>query len=128
MHTACYSPREGTVSATWPDDVPQEVKEERLHRVEALQEPIATRRNAAFMYTTVEVLIEDSQSARKNTPQWRGRTRSGKLVYLPREAEDRRGQLLRTRVVKTSPWALQSRPGIERRGILSYMVTKGHDR
>jgi tRNA-2-methylthio-N6-dimethylallyladenosine synthase len=110
VHTACYSPREGTVSATWEDDVPQEVKEERLHRVEALQEPIARRRNATFMDATVEVLIEDAQSARKDTPQWRGRTRSGKLVYLPRDTEDRRGQLLPARVVKTSPWALQAVP------------------
>jgi tRNA-2-methylthio-N6-dimethylallyladenosine synthase len=110
VHTACYSPREGTVSATWQDDLPEEAKEERLHRVELLQEPIAARRNAAFMDTTVEVLIEDSQSARKDTPQWRGRTRSGKLVYLPRAAVDRRGELLRARVVKTSPWALQAVP------------------
>ncbi len=110
VHTACYSPRKGTVSATWADDVPQEIKEERLHRVEALQEPIAARRNAAFMDTMVEVLIEDSQSARKDTPQWRGRTRSGRLVYLPRETEDRRGHLLHARVVKTSPWALQAVP------------------
>ena len=110
VHTACYSPREGTVSATWEDDVPQALKEERLHRVEALQEPIAARRNAAFMDTTVEVLIEDAQSARKDTPQWRGRSRSGKLVYVPREVEDRRGQIVRARVVKTSAWALQAVP------------------
>lgn len=31
-----YSPRPGTVSAEWPDDVPNEVKEERLQRVLAL--------------------------------------------------------------------------------------------
>ncbi len=110
VHTACYSPREGTVSATWDDDIPQEVKEERLHRVEALQEPIAARRNAAFLDTTVEALIEDAQSARKDTPQWRGRTRSGKLVYMPRGVEMLRGRLVRARVVKTSPWALQAVP------------------
>jgi tRNA-2-methylthio-N6-dimethylallyladenosine synthase len=110
VHTACYSPREGTVSATWDDDIPQEVKEERLHRVEALQEPIATRRNETFLDTTVDVLIEDAQSARKDTPQWRGRTRSSKLVYLPRQAEDLRGQVVRARIIKTSPWALQAVP------------------
>jgi tRNA-2-methylthio-N6-dimethylallyladenosine synthase len=107
VHTACYSPREGTVSATWDDDVPQEVKEERRHRVEALQEEIARGYNEALVGATVEVLVEDTQSARRDVPQWRGRTRTGKLVYIPREEENLRGRLVDVRIEKASPWALQ---------------------
>jgi tRNA-2-methylthio-N6-dimethylallyladenosine synthase len=107
VHTACYSPREGTVSATWDDDIPQDVKEERQQRLEALQEQIATRRNERLQHTIVEVLVEDTQSARRDIPQWRGRTRTGKLVYLPREEKDLRGHLVQARIEKTSPWALQ---------------------
>jgi tRNA-2-methylthio-N6-dimethylallyladenosine synthase len=110
VHTACYSPRAGTVSATWDDDVPHEVKEERRRRVEIQQEQIAAEHNAALMGTTVEVLIEDTQSARRDVAQWRGRTRTGKLVYIPREGEGLRGHLVRVRIEKTSPWALQGVP------------------
>ena len=84
VHAACYSPREGTVSATWEDDVPQEIKEERRKRVEAQQRSIATATNEALQGATLEVLIEDAQSARRDVPQWRGRTRGGKLVYILR--------------------------------------------
>jgi tRNA-2-methylthio-N6-dimethylallyladenosine synthase len=110
VHTACYSPRQGTVSATWEDDVTQEVKEERLHRLEIVQEQIATSRNEKLLHQIVEVLVEDTQSARRDVQQWRGRTRTGKLVYLPRREEDLRGRLVRTLIEKTSPWALQGVP------------------
>jgi tRNA-2-methylthio-N6-dimethylallyladenosine synthase len=110
VHTAAYSPRQGTVSATWEDDVPAEVKDDRLQRVEALQEPIAAARNARMLDTTLQVLIEDTQSARRDVPQWRGRTRTGKLVYVPRAEADLRGTLAQARIVKTSPWALQGQP------------------
>jgi tRNA-2-methylthio-N6-dimethylallyladenosine synthase len=108
VHTACYSPREGTVSATWDDDVPPDVKEERRRRVEAQQEAIAARHNAALVGDVVEILVESTQSARKDVPQWRGRTRTNRLVFLPRaESEDLRGRLVEARIVTSSPWALQ---------------------
>jgi tRNA-2-methylthio-N6-dimethylallyladenosine synthase len=110
VHSACYSPREGTVSATWPDDVPREIKEDRQKRLEAQQEDLMRRQNEALLHTTLEVLIEDSQSARRDVPQWRGRGRTGKLVYLPRQEEDLRGRVLSVRIEKTSPWALQGVP------------------
>lgn len=110
VHSACYSPRQGTVSATWEDDVPQEVKEERQRRVDALHERIAGEHNAALVDTVVDVLIEDTQSARRDLPQWRGRTRTGKLVYVPRGDESLRGRVLPVRITKSSPWALQGLP------------------
>jgi len=110
VHSACYSPRQGTVSATWVDDVPQAVKEERQQRLESLQTQIATARNEQLIGSIVEVLVEDTQSARRDLPQWRGRTRTAKLVYLPRAAQDLRGRLVPVRIEKTSPWALQGVP------------------
>ena len=107
VHAACYSPREGTVSATWDDDVPAEQKDERRKRVEAQQLSIATATNEALHATVVEVLVEDTQSARRDVPQWRGRTRGGKLIYIPRTEQDLRGALISVRIEKTSPWALQ---------------------
>ena len=110
VHSACYSPRQGTVSATWEDDVPQAVKEARQRRVDALYERIAEEQSARLLHTTIEVLIEDTQSARRDVPQWRGRTRTGKLVYIPRGEESLRGKLMAVRIEKASPWALQGVP------------------
>ncbi len=107
VHVACYSPRHGTVSASWDDDVPQEEKEERRRRLERQQEETQRRINARLQDTVQEILVEDSQSHRQDVPQWRGRTRTNKLVFIPREDEDLVGQLVPARITKTSPWALQ---------------------
>jgi tRNA-2-methylthio-N6-dimethylallyladenosine synthase len=107
VHVACYSPRHGTVSASWDDDVPQEEKEERRRRLERQQEDTQTRLNARLQDTVQEILIEDSQSHRQDLPQWRGRTRTNKLVFIPREDEDLVGRTVPARIIKTSPWALQ---------------------
>ena len=107
VHVACYSPRQGTVSASWDDDVPHEEKEERRRRLERLQEEIQAQINAGLQDQVVEVLIEDSQSHRQDQPQWRGRTRTNKLVFIPRGDENLVGQVVDARISKTSPWALQ---------------------
>jgi tRNA-2-methylthio-N6-dimethylallyladenosine synthase len=107
VHVACYSPRQGTVSASWDDDVPQDEKEERRRRVERVQEEIQARLNARLQDQVVEILVEDSQSHRQDVPQWRGRTRTNKLVFIPRGAENLMGRLVPVRITKTSPWALQ---------------------
>ena len=107
VHVACYSPRQGTVSASWEDDVPHEEKEERRRRVERLQEEIQAGLNARLQDQVAEILVEDSQSHRQDVPQWRGRTRTNKLVFIPRGDENLVGQLVPVRITKTSPWALQ---------------------
>jgi len=107
IHAACYSPRQGTVSASWDDDVPQEEKEERRRRLDLRQEETQTRLNARLLDTVQDILIEDSQSHRQDLPQWRGRTRTNKLVFIPRGDDDLIGRTVPARITKTSPWALQ---------------------
>ncbi len=53
-----YSPRPGTVASEMEDDVPREVKEERLARVIALQEEINRENMAAYVDSVQEVLID----------------------------------------------------------------------
>lgn len=53
-----YSPRPGTVAAELEDDVPREVKEERLARVIALQNEISEEKMASLHGTVQEVLID----------------------------------------------------------------------
>jgi ribosomal protein S12 methylthiotransferase len=53
-----YSHEEGTGSAELPDDVPQEVKDERRSRLLELQQTIAFEANREMLGRTVEVVVE----------------------------------------------------------------------
>jgi tRNA-2-methylthio-N6-dimethylallyladenosine synthase len=101
VHVAMYSPRPGTVAATWPDDVPRAEKKRRLHAVEELQKEIAAQINARLLGRTVEVLVEGQKGGK-----WYGRTRTNKLTFFT-APEPLGGQLVQVRVTETSPWALQ---------------------
>lgn len=53
-----FSPEEGTAAALMPDQVPQEVKQERLNRLMETQRAVSRARNERRVGTKVEVLIE----------------------------------------------------------------------
>lgn len=76
--TFIYSPREGTPAAKMKDDVPMEVKKERLQRLNQLQDEISRRKNEALRGQVVEVLVEGE--SKKDPNVLSGRTRSNKLV------------------------------------------------
>jgi tRNA-2-methylthio-N6-dimethylallyladenosine synthase len=102
VHVAAYSPRTGTMAARrLKDDVPAEEKKRRLDGVERLQTDIATDINIRLLDKTVEILVEGRKKGK-----WYGRTRSDKLVFYS-HPDDRRGQLVKVRIDKTSPWSLQ---------------------
>jgi len=104
VHVAAYSPRPGTIaSRKFEDDVPAAEKRRRREMVESLQEAIATEINRKLLGQTVEILVEGRKKGK-----WQGRTRTNKLVFFSDEA-DRLGQLVKVKVGKTSPWALQGR-------------------
>ncbi|MBX3011360.1 MAG: 30S ribosomal protein S12 methylthiotransferase RimO [Caldilineaceae bacterium] len=53
-----FSPEPGTPSATMPDQVPDEVKQERYDRLMAAQQPISLRKNQAQVGKRLEILVE----------------------------------------------------------------------
>ena len=54
-----YSERPGTLaSRTMPDNIPEDVKQQRLDRLMALQEEIALENNEKMIGQTVKVLID----------------------------------------------------------------------
>lgn len=110
VHVACYSVRPGTEAArTLTDDVPQDVKKARLKEIEALQQRVLGEMNEALIGRAVEVLVEDDASKvnRTGAPQWRGRTRQNKLMYFPAGETELRGEEVKVRVERVTPWALQ---------------------
>jgi tRNA-2-methylthio-N6-dimethylallyladenosine synthase len=101
VHVAAYSVRPGTIAARkMEDDVPQAVKMERLHIVEALQEQIGTEINAKLLGTTQEVLVESRKEGK-----WMGRNRRNKIVHFI--GPSKKGQLTDVEIQHTSPWSLQ---------------------
>ena len=76
-----YSARKGTPAIRWKDDVPEEVKEERLQRLITLQNEIAAKQRQKFLGTSVEVLVE--KKSIKDGDYLKGRTRCWKNVIFP---------------------------------------------
>lgn len=103
FHLARYSPRPGTVSARrMDDDVPEDVKRDRLHALDALQATVAGEINQGLVGTLTEVLVEEQHKGK-----WRGRNRNNKIVFFE-DAADWKGRLARVRVTKASPWSMQA--------------------
>ncbi len=104
VHVAAYSPRSGTIAwRKYEDSVPQDVKKERLRKVEQLQASVAGEINSGYIGKEVEVLVEGNKKGK-----WYGRTESNKLVFFQDDA-DCSGKLVKVSIEKTSPWALQGK-------------------
>jgi tRNA-2-methylthio-N6-dimethylallyladenosine synthase len=75
-----YSPRKGTPAMRWADDIPEEVKQERLQRLIKLQSEIETEDRKKMLGQTYEVLVE-----RKNRDETvvKGRTRCWQKIVFP---------------------------------------------
>lgn len=104
VHLAMYSPRPGTLSARWEDDVPSEEKHRRHQALERLQERVCTELNATRLGERYEVLVEGKSKGR-----WTGRTRGNTLVHFDGEG-DLVGKLMDVKITRTSPWFLMGEP------------------
>jgi tRNA-2-methylthio-N6-dimethylallyladenosine synthase len=76
--TFVYSPRRGTEAATLPDQVPHEVKVERMERLVEVIQRRALERAQRFVGRTMDVLVEGP--SRTDPSRIRGRTRHNKVV------------------------------------------------
>ena len=83
--TFIYSPRRGTEAAEMADQVPEEVKHERLERLVDVVQRIAAERNAARVGSREEVLVEGT--SRTDATLLRGRTRGNVTVNFAGSAE-----------------------------------------
>ena len=98
-YTFKYSPREGTESASMPDDVPEAVKDERLARLNALCDGLTEDALAARVGTVVEVLDETGGF---------GRTRDGFKAAWDGPGEP--GRMVMVRIAGTSKRILKGEP------------------
>lgn len=75
-----YSPRKGTPAMRWKDDIPEDVKQDRLQRLIALQDEIYTNHRQQLLGTEIEVLVEKQNF--KDSSLLKGRSRCWKNVLF----------------------------------------------
>jgi tRNA-2-methylthio-N6-dimethylallyladenosine synthase len=77
-----YSARQGTPAFRWKDDIPEEVKQDRLQRLLTLYHEICAEERATLLGSQMEVLVERRN---KDGKHLKGRSRCWKSVIFPGE-------------------------------------------
>jgi tRNA-2-methylthio-N6-dimethylallyladenosine synthase len=100
VHQAMYSPRPGTLSARWEDEIPWREKRRRHQAIEDLQTKISAELNQRYHGQVLEVLVDGKQRGR-----WRGRSRGNTLVFFDSPG-DWIGRTARVRITEPMTWYL----------------------
>ena len=104
VHIAAYSTRCGTIAAkTMVDDIAIQIKEERLSKLEILQERISSEINSALIGSIQEVLFTDLKNNK-----WQGRNRNDKLVFVTCQ-QNLLGQTRQVEITSSGPWSLNGK-------------------
>ncbi len=104
LNTFAYSPRPNTEASRWSNQIPDEIKQERLQIVQRLASQHAAERSSRYLDKTVEVLVEERNP--KIINQVMGRTRQGRLVFFDGSINDLIGKLVEVEIKETRPWSL----------------------
>jgi tRNA-2-methylthio-N6-dimethylallyladenosine synthase len=101
-----YSPRPQTRAATFTDQVPEDVKAERLARLQALQDELTRLSHARLVGQEQEVLVEGR--SKRSPEEVCGRLRTNQVVNFigPPELV---GQLIRVIITEARPHSLKGR-------------------
>lgn len=104
-----YSSRRDTPAAMMPDQVPQELREERNHRLLETINTIGKQRYDALIGQQLQILVEGP--SKKNSARYTGRTRCNKIVLFD-GGERHRGQLMDVKIERTGSFTLYGDPAI----------------
>lgn len=100
-----YSPRSGTEAARYEDQVPDEVKKERLNRLNQLQYEISLEKNQTLEGSEMTVLVDGPST--RDPRVLRCRSRTNKLVLVP-GPEIYRDRFVRVRVGRAETFQLRA--------------------
>ncbi|MCS7287430.1 MAG: 30S ribosomal protein S12 methylthiotransferase RimO [Anaerolineae bacterium] len=99
-----YSREEGTPAASLPDQVPEEVKEERYRRLMAVQQHISYRKNQEFVGKRLEILVEGYGEGLSVGRSYRDAPEIDGLVLV--EGKLNPGEIVQVRIVKALEYDL----------------------
>ena len=111
-YTFKYSIRPGTPAATFPDQVPAEVVQERYLRLQDLQERMSHQEMLTQVGRTVEVLLSHGEGRKDGPEQMTGRARDNRLVHLARVPGTRPGDVVEVAVTSAAPHFLRAAGGL----------------
>ncbi|WP_017471955.1 tRNA (N6-isopentenyl adenosine(37)-C2)-methylthiotransferase MiaB [Amphibacillus jilinensis] len=102
-YTFIYSPREGTPAARWEDNIPMEVKKERLQRLNALVNEQSKSAMEKYEGQIVKVLVEGE--SKKDPEVLSGYTERNKLVNF-KASKTLIGKIVPVKITKAKTWSL----------------------
>jgi tRNA-2-methylthio-N6-dimethylallyladenosine synthase len=108
LNTAAYSPRPGTPAALWDNQLPEEVKRDRLQRLNHLVSSSAGERSQRYLGRVEEVLVEAENP--KDPTQVMGRTRGNRLTFFPGAIADLKGKPVQVQITDVRPFSLSGTP------------------
>lgn len=103
-YTFIYSNRDNAIASLLPDQVPLQLKKERLWKLIDLQKDISAKINKKLEGEILEVLV-DKKSKKHIENQFSGRTGTNKTVVFISK-QNLLGQLVKVKIIKSSPWTL----------------------
>ena len=104
--TFIYSPRRGTPAALMKEQVPADVKKERLQELMDLQNRISLEKNTLWQGRIVEVLVEGRSKTSRT--MLTGRTDDNKLVIFA-GSEALTGEFVHVEITTPQTWVLKGR-------------------
>ncbi|GAB4457831.1 MAG: tRNA (N6-isopentenyl adenosine(37)-C2)-methylthiotransferase MiaB [Elainellaceae cyanobacterium] len=104
LNTAAYSPRPGTPAALWDTQLSEEVKGDRLQRLNHLVAVKAAERSQRYLGRIEKVLVEDQNP--KDPAQVMGRTRGNRLTYFEGSLKELRGQVVPVKITEVRAFSL----------------------
>lgn len=107
MGAFAFSSEEGTPAADMPDQVPEEVKQERLSRLMELQQGISLARNRLRVGEECEVLVEGFEDLTYVGRSMREAPEIDGKIYFISERELEPGQYVRVRIVEAEEYDLR---------------------
>jgi len=108
VNTAAYSPRPGTPAAFWENQLSEEVKSDRLQRLNHLVGVQAAARSRRYLGRIEEVLVEEQNQ--KDVTQVMGRIEGNRLTFFPGNLEELRGKLVKVKITEVRPFSLTGEP------------------
>ncbi|MEQ9623355.1 tRNA (N6-isopentenyl adenosine(37)-C2)-methylthiotransferase MiaB [Coleofasciculus chthonoplastes] len=104
LNTAAYSPRPGTPAALWENQSSEQVKSDRLQRLNHLVSIKAAARSQRYFGRIEEVLVEDQNP--KDSSQVMGRTRGNRLTFFSGNINELKGQLVKVKITEVRAFSL----------------------
>ena len=104
-----YSQRKDTPAADMPDQLSEEIKEERNQRLLVLMRQISEKRYHACVGQRMQILVEGP--SKRNASRMMGRSRCNRIVVFE-GSERHRGQLMDVQITESGSYTLYGDPAV----------------